>query len=404
VVGLLAGHDSEQHEHCASDELAHQSDCERRCSPCSETREKIADAVSGGGSEPTQHSEHSICLVDCTASSLDGGANDIRSGTALRTNSTTLRMREAHVKRSGLPSLSGLQAFEAAARLLSFTRAAEEIGITPTGISHRIRALEEELGVKLFRRGHRSILLTQQGEQVARDLADSFDCMRLSVARLRGGRQAQLTLAAEEGFAALWLIPRIAAFRARHPDLSIRIEPQRGSLDFERSGSDAAIVFSRQEQCDGISECLVQTRLVPVCAPALARTGALAVEELVGRPLLHLKDTDPALELPGWEAWFRIAGASTLPALGGIAVGSLALQIEAARAGLGAALAPAHLVAGDLASGRLVSPHPAFLPASQAHLLVYPQEHRTRAPFRAFRTWLLAEARRGTPVAPTAAR
>lgn len=294
-----------------------------------------------------------------------------------------------------LPSLSGLQAFEAAARHLSFTRAAEEIGITPTAISHRIRALEAELGVRLFRRGHRSVLLTQDGEQVARDLAESFDCMKISVARLRAKREEYLTLAVEETFAAHWLLPRIAAFRARHPDITVRIKPLCGGLDFEKSGVDAAIVFSKLEQCDGASDCLFQTRLVPVCAPILAPGGSVSEEGIAEMPLLHLNASDDGLNLPGWDDWLKVARVKRLSALAGVSMGSLAFAIEAARLGLGVALAPAHVVASDVASSRLVSPHTLFLPVAQAHSLVYPQEHRARPLLRLFRSWLLSEARRG---------
>lgn len=300
------------------------------------------------------------------------------------------------MKRNGLPSLAGLQAFDAVARHLSFTRAADEIGVTATAISHRIRAIEAELGTRLFRRGHRSVMLTQDGEQVARDLAESFECMRLCVARLQSQRDERVTIAAEEAFAAFWLLPRIAAFRARHPEVAIRVDPLRDSLDFERTGADAAIVFSRSEQCDGVSECLIQTRLVPVCAPALVSSGRLKAAEMAMLPLLHVKGADATSALPGWEEWFKGAGLSTLQSLGGVVLGSFTLALEAARSGLGVVLAPSHLAAGDIASGRLFAPHGFFIPTAYSHLLVYPQEHKTRPTLRKLRAWLLAEARNGT--------
>jgi LysR family transcriptional regulator, glycine cleavage system transcriptional activator len=299
-------------------------------------------------------------------------------------------MKSAHPKRNGLPSLARLQAFEAAARHLSFTLAAEELSITPTAISHRIRELESELGLRLFRRGHRSVMLTQEGERVARDVAESFDCLRASMAKLRGTCDESLTIAVDEAFAMFWLTPRLAAFRERNPEITIRLDPLSGAPNFEVDGQDAAIVFGRQEPCDGASDCLFQTRLVPVRAPSLAAPCAT----MEGLPLLELSAQDPAFNMPGWDEWLKAAQLRSPIQPVRIALGSMALAIEAARSGLGAALAPAHLVAADLSSGRLVSPHPLFLPVPQAHSLVYPQEYRARPSLRTFRSWLLSEVQR----------
>jgi DNA-binding transcriptional LysR family regulator len=117
--------------------------------------------------------------------------------------------------------------------------------------------------------------------------------------------------------------------------------------------------------------------------------------EMVTLPLLHVRGLGTASEPPGWEDWFKGAGLSGLPTLGGVVVGSLTLALEAARVGLGAALAPSHLAAGDIASGRLMVPHNFFMPAAQSHLLVYPQESKAKPVFRRFRTWLLSEVRSG---------
>lgn len=295
-----------------------------------------------------------------------------------------------------MPSLAGLQAFEAAARLLSFTRAAEELGLTPTAISHRIRNLEAELGVVLFRRGRRSVTLTEDGERVAKELSESFDCLKLSVAKLRRRTIAQLSIASAPSFASRWLLPRLPGFQRHHPTVELLIDPSNHVPDFERDGSDAAIVFGCYPRTGMKSDCLFENRLVPVCSPDfLDRHGPLDGREALARlALLHAEDASVDPPLPDWRDWLKAAGASQLGALNGPRFGACHMVIEAARLGQGFALGLSTLIADDLEAGALIAPFDLSLPIPQTYTLLYPAEHSTRPALRSFRSWLLGYAQR----------
>ena len=295
-----------------------------------------------------------------------------------------------------MPSLAGLQAFEAAARLLSFTRAAEELGLTPTAISHRIRNLEAELGVVLFRRGRRSVTLTEDGERVAKDLSESFDCLKMSVAKLRRRTVSRLRIAAAPSFASRWLLLRLPGFQRRHPSVDLLIEPSDHAPAFERDGSDAAIVFGCHQHAGTKSDCLFENRLVPVCSPGfLERHGPLDGRKALARlPLLHAEDARVDPPLPGWRDWLKAAGVSQLGALNGPRFGACHMVVEAARLGQGFALGLSTLIADDLETGALVAPFELSLPVPQTYALVYPPEHTSRPALRSFRSWLLGYAQR----------
>ncbi len=295
-----------------------------------------------------------------------------------------------------LPSLAGLQAFEAAARHLSFARAAEELGLTPTAVSHRIRNLEAELGVTLFRRGRRAVTLTDEGERAAKDLSESFDCLKMSVAKLRQRTTSQLQLAVAPSFASDWLLPRLPEFLVRHPTVELRVDPSAQAPEFERAGNDAAIVFGCHSEAGLKSDRLFENRLVPVCSPDfLERHGPFDSREALDEvQLLHTEDASTIPPLPGWQDWLKAAGASQLSALTGARFGACHMGIEAARLGQGLALGLSTLVADDLDAGRLVAPFDLSLPIPQTYALVYPPEHATRPALRVFRSWLLGYARR----------
>lgn len=292
-----------------------------------------------------------------------------------------------------LPSINGLQAFEAAARHLSFARAADELGLTPTAISHRIRNLEAELGVVLFRRGHRAVTLTEEGARIARDLSESFDCLKMSVAKLRQCGAAHLTLLAPPSFASLWLLPRLPKFQERFPDIHLTLLPT-DVPDLERNDADAAITFGCASDQTLKTDCLFENRLVPVCSPNFARRhGALDAPEAISNALLlHVMDGSVQPPLPGWQDWLRAASASQLGALDGVCFGACHLAIEAARLGHGLALGVSTLIADDIQSGALTAPFERSLPIPQTYALTYPPEHATRPALRSFRSWLLGYA------------
>ena len=294
-----------------------------------------------------------------------------------------------------LPSINGLQAFEAAARHLSFARAADELGLTPTAISHRIRNLEAELGVVLFRRGHRAVTLTEEGARIAQDLSESFDCLKMSVAKLRQCGAEHLTLLAPPSFASLWLVPRLSAFQERFPDIHLTVLPT-DAPDLARNDADAAISFGCATDQTLKTDCLFENRLVSVCSPDFAnRHGALEDPEAIARaPLLHAMDGSVQPLLPGWQEWLRAVGVSQLGALDGVRFGACHLAIEAARLGHGLALGVSTLITDDIQSGALVAPFARSLPIPQTYALTYPPEHAMRPALRSFRSWLLGYAQR----------
>ena len=288
-----------------------------------------------------------------------------------------------------LPPLNALRAFEAAARHLSFTRAAQELHVTQTAISHQIKGLEERLGVRLFRRLPRGLLLTEEAQRLLPPVRDAFDQIAAAVERLSaGGSGARLTVSVLPPFAAKWLVPRLGRFRAAHPDLDLRIGATSELVDFARDDVDVGIRMGRGIYPGLRVERLFGESLVPVCSPEL-RAGPhplLRPRDLRHHVLLH--DDDHA----DWELWLRLAGVSGVPPRRGPVFTDSALVVQAAAEGQGVALARRVLAAGDLAAGRLIQPFDVSIPHDLAYYLVCPEATAEQPKIAAFRSWLLAEA------------
>jgi LysR family glycine cleavage system transcriptional activator len=287
------------------------------------------------------------------------------------------------------PSIAALRAFDAAARLSSFTAAADELGVTQSAVSHAIRDLEARLSVSLFRRDGRRLDLTDAGKRYA-------PFVREALAKLRAGelavtdparRSRILTVSVSPSFAAKWLGPRIGEFAARHGDLDLRISATAQHVDFTDDEIDLAIRHG-----DGDWPALAAIRLctemwLPVCAPALAGK-KLTPREIARSPLIHHRDDAP------WRRWFGAHGleAAQIPARG-VTFSDMSLAIDAAVAGQGVALARSALAARDIIAGRLVCPTPIRELADFAYWIVRPKDRtRTRKVIR-FTDWLRAEAR-----------
>jgi LysR family glycine cleavage system transcriptional activator len=289
-----------------------------------------------------------------------------------------------------LPPLNALRAFEAAARQLSFTRAAAELNVTQTAISHQIRALEERLGVRLFRRLPRGLLLTEEAQRYLPPIRDAFDQIALATERLVGaGTGATLTVSVLPSFAAKWLVPRLGRFRAAHPDLDLRISAASQLVDFARDDVDVGIRMGRGAYPGLRVERLFGETLVPVCSPLLQTAGAHPLrqpEDLRHHVLLH--DDDYA----GWELWLGLAGVTGIDARRGPRFTDSGMVVQAAAEGQGVALARRQLAAGDLAAGRLIQPFDVTIPHDLAYYLVCPEATASQPKIAAFRGWLLAEA------------
>lgn len=292
-----------------------------------------------------------------------------------------------------LPPLNALRAFEAAARALSFTRAAAELGVTPAAVSHQIKALEAHVGGPLFRRLTRALILTDAGQAALPALRDGFDRLADGVERMRAHEATgELRVSAAPTFAARWLLPRLGRFNAAHPDIDIRIDATAQVVDLSRDGVDLAIRYGPGEYAGMRADrLLADDTVVPVCGPALCaalRTPA----DLAGQTLLHVDWGGQATSWPDWEMWLKAAGVAGVDATRGPVFGQEDMAMRAAADGQGVALASTMLSAGDLAAGRLVRPFALALPVDFDYFVVAPEATADRPKTRAFRDWLLAEA------------
>ena len=288
-----------------------------------------------------------------------------------------------------LPPLNALRTFEAAARHLSFTKAADELFVTQAAISHQIRALEEHLGAPLFRRMNRSLMLTDEGQALLPAVREAFDRLSAGVRRVQdlccGGA---LTISTTPSFAASWLAGRLARFQALHPEIELQLSAAARLVDFAREGIDCGIRYGMGDWPGLVTQRLFQTTLLPVCSPLLLE-GAHPLREpqdLVHHTLLHALD-DP----DDWRLWLRAASADGVDPTRGLKFDSVPLVVQAAISGAGVGIGRRQLVEGEVASGRLVAPFALELPDECAYYFVAPEATADQPKVVAFRTWLLAE-------------
>lgn len=286
-----------------------------------------------------------------------------------------------------LPPLNSLRAFESAARLLSFTKAADELSVTQSAVSHQVKGLEDWAGIPLFRRDGRHVALTEAAAKFLPTVTVAFDQLALAGRKLQAVDPGQgwLTVAMMPSFAGKWLVPRLAGFREKHPNIDVWIatfEPQAGALGPD---VDLAIRYGRGDWPGLSSVKVLSEELFPVCSPALAMQ-LKQPADLARMTLLH----DEMRE--DWGMWLRAAGVATVEATRGPGFDDSGLLIQAAIEGLGVALGRSVLVKGDLEAGRLVRPFAPALPAESAFYLAYPPETENAPKIKAFRDWLVATA------------
>ncbi|PIW29872.1 MAG: transcriptional regulator [Rhodospirillales bacterium CG15_BIG_FIL_POST_REV_8_21_14_020_66_15] len=287
-----------------------------------------------------------------------------------------------------LPPLNALRAFEAAARHLSFTQAAEELNVTQAAVSHQIRGLEDWLGFPLFRRLSRALVLTEAGQILFPEVREAMDILTTAVNRVqRQDSEGVLTVTTMDSFAVSWLVPRLGRFRQAHPDIDVRLVMADRMVDLAREGVDVAVRYGRGSW-PGLTVTLLRTEeLFPVCAPSLLDGGPplKAPADLANYTLLH--DEMPV----DWRDWLAAVGCEAVNPERGPGYTHSNLVLLAARAGEGVALGRSVMVADDLAEGRLVRPFDFALPAPQAYYLACVEGEEDRPKIRAFREWLLAE-------------
>jgi LysR family glycine cleavage system transcriptional activator len=288
-----------------------------------------------------------------------------------------------------LPPLNALKAFEAAARHESFTRAAEDLCVTQGAVSHQVKALEAELGIKLFNRESQRLVITEAGREYLGVLRDAFDRIALGTERLVQRQSAGvLTVSTSPDFAAKWLVHRLGRFAEAHPSIDLRISATMHHVDFAREDIDLAVRHGDGGWAglDVVQLCAEQ--LFVVCSPKLlaARQRPRKPADALKFPLLHLDDRED------WLKWLKAAGVTDAELSHGPVLNRASMVIDAAVDGQGLALARTTLAAWDLINGRLVRPFAEALRLSKPYWIVCPKATSTLPKIATFRDWLLAES------------
>lgn len=288
-------------------------------------------------------------------------------------------------------SPSALLAFEAAARLGSFTAASRELAVTQAAVSFAVKQLESALGVTLFARSHKKIELTEVGERFFTDVALGLSHIRRSAEELhRRHRDRHVTLSVTTAFATYWMIPRLAAFRAAHPSVDLRFYTSDKDVELAAEGCDLG-VYRGDAWADYHAERLTTEEIFPVCSPSYAaahRCGSVAAVARLN--LIHLEE--PFRDRPGWADWFAANRHPWRDTGAGLRLNDYALVLHSALEGQGMALGWRHLVADSLARGRLVRPLGAKLVTSYGFYVVWPNWAPLSAPATCVRDWLLGQA------------
>jgi LysR family transcriptional regulator, glycine cleavage system transcriptional activator len=287
-----------------------------------------------------------------------------------------------------IPSFASISSFEAAARHLSFKAAAEELNVTQSAISHQVKALEEYLRVSLFLRGTRSITLTQEGSRYLGDISLLLDQLAEATSHFRDSDLVgPLFVTATPAFAARWLVPRIAAFRAGHPRIELHIATSSRPPDFARDRIDVAIRFGQEKLPGFMVVPFFSTTMFPVASPRLLNgpRNLRRPNDLRHFTLLHAEVGDR------WQDWLRSAGVADFDLSTGPRFEHCELLLRGAEEAQGVALTYGALVEADLAAGRLIRLFDIDLSAPVCYSIVSPETWSSRPKIAAFRNWLLKE-------------
>lgn len=298
------------------------------------------------------------------------------------------------MKRALLP-LNALRVFDAAARHLSFKNAADELAVTPAAVSQQIRALEDYLGVVLFRRQGRGLELTDDAKKSLAALRSGFERFEEAVRILQASqRSSSLTISVAPSFASKWLLPRIERFYGTQPDMDVRIQASNQLVNFAEENVDLAIRYGSGRYPDVVVEKLIEERVFPVCSPKLLDEGLNDAKDLARFTLIHDDSSEDDPSCPTWAMWLTAAGIQVGDPQRGLHFNQSNLAIEAAALGKGVALAKQLIAADDLASGRLVKPFEDVQPVEFAYFLVAPEPQWRQKKVQNFINWLKSEAGR----------
>ena len=295
-----------------------------------------------------------------------------------------------------LPSLELIRGFEAAARHLSFTKAAKELFVTQSAVSRQAKALEEDLGVPLFLRHNRTIRLTEAGQALYRASAEALTTLGEAVSRIRGLDQTRVvTVSCSFGFATLWLVPRLAALREQHPGIDLRISAENRFVDLDRERIELAIRYCVPQSAPAAAVKLFDEEVFPVCSPRLRRRSGRPLgspADLRHHVLLVLDDPNGIRPTSSWPLWLEVARLGDVKPAGTLHFSHYDQLIQAAVDGQGVALGSSALVGGLMRQRKLIAPFRQSFPSPRAYFLVIADAAKDRPDVRAVVEWLLGEA------------
>ncbi|MFC4272811.1 transcriptional regulator GcvA [Sneathiella chungangensis] len=290
-----------------------------------------------------------------------------------------------------LPPLKALRSFEAAARHLSFSKAADELFVTPAAISHQVKALEDWLGITLFKRLNRAVILTKEGQNYLVGVRNGLEVIGAATENvMRQDATGALHVDTLPSFAARWLLPRLSRFREAHPDIDVRLSASDHLTDFNREDVDVVIRYGHGNYPGlRVDKLLTEEVMFPVCSPSLldGKHPLRSPADLKYHTLLH---DDMRID---WQAWLTMAGVTDVDPKKGPSFNDSSMLLTAAMEGQGVALGRSTLAADDLLAGRLAQPFDVQpIQAHHAYYLVSPEEMADRPRIAAFREWILEEA------------
>ncbi|MGI9406287.1 MAG: transcriptional regulator GcvA [Hyphomicrobiaceae bacterium] len=293
-----------------------------------------------------------------------------------------------------MPSPVALRAFEAAARHLSFTLAAQELFVTQSAVSHQVKALEGDLGVRLFLRLTRQLRLTEAGERLQIVLRESFDRIEETVGEMRtGSGTIPLRVSMTSYFAARWLTRRLSEFSVLHPDIELHLHLTSEDVDFIRTDVDLAVAWGHGLWPGLEAELLIPSRIIAVCSPPLVNSGPplREINDLNNHTLLH--ESDHRL----WQDWLAAANVENVSLGRGVTMDDPNVVYQAAVEGQGVALGAEALLEDEISQGRLVHLFGRSVELDSSYYLVHPPDARKRLNVRTFCNWLLSEAKPAPP-------
>jgi LysR family transcriptional regulator, glycine cleavage system transcriptional activator len=295
------------------------------------------------------------------------------------------------------PGTGSLKAFEAAGRHLNFTRAAEELNVTPAAISHQIKEFEDQLGRRLIERTSRSMRLTEAGQILHVAVGEALAGLNRAMARMDKSRDnMRLKVSASTSIAAKWLVPRLDDYMMLNPGVEVQLDVSDRVRDFDRDEIDAAIRFGNGNYPGARADRLFDNTIFPVCSPALltSEKPLKLPRDLLQHRLIHVEWNGQGITWPNWRMWMLAAGVDDFHETGGLYLDNSGLALQAAIEGQGVALGDSSLVSDDLAAGRLVQPFALTIkgPPQFAYYFISPAATQEDALIKSFRLWILAEA------------